>query len=49
MDPQPDICRVLAVAAQRGARVSHVVETHLDNEPWVLMAGRTPGLASAAP
>jgi len=42
VDPQRDICRVLVVATQRGARVSHVAETHLENQTWVLMAGRTP-------
>ena len=32
IDPQRDIDRVLALAAARGARVSHVFETHLHND-----------------
>jgi glyoxylase-like metal-dependent hydrolase (beta-lactamase superfamily II) len=32
VDPPRDIDQVLAVAARRGVRISHVVETHLHND-----------------
>jgi glyoxylase-like metal-dependent hydrolase (beta-lactamase superfamily II) len=32
IDPQRDIDRVLAVAASRGVRVTHVFETHIHND-----------------
>jgi hydroxyacylglutathione hydrolase len=32
VDPQRDIDRVLALAAARGLRISHVFETHLHND-----------------
>ena len=32
VDPQRDIDRVLALAAERGARITHVFETHLHND-----------------
>ena len=32
VDPQRDIDRVFAVAARRGVRISHVVETHIHND-----------------
>jgi len=32
VDPQRDIDRVLELIADRGARVSHVVETHIHND-----------------
>ena len=32
VDPQRDIDRVLAAAASRGARITHVFETHVHND-----------------
>ena len=32
VDPQRDIDRVLALAAVRGVRITHVFETHLHND-----------------
>ena len=32
IDPQRDIDRVLALAAARGVRITHVFETHLHND-----------------
>ncbi|TWD84345.1 glyoxylase-like metal-dependent hydrolase (beta-lactamase superfamily II) [Kribbella amoyensis] len=32
VDPQRDIDRILALAADRGVRITHVVETHLHND-----------------
>jgi glyoxylase-like metal-dependent hydrolase (beta-lactamase superfamily II) len=32
VDPQRDIDRVLALAAARGVRITHVFETHLHND-----------------
>ena len=32
IDPQRDIDRVLALAAERGVRVTHVFETHVHND-----------------
>jgi hydroxyacylglutathione hydrolase len=32
IDPQRDIDRVLAVAAERGVRITHVAETHIHND-----------------
>ena len=32
VDPQRDACRFLAVAAERGWRVTHVLETHVHND-----------------
>src|SRR5579859_3127432 len=32
IDPQRDIDRVLAMAAARGVRITHVFETHLHND-----------------
>ena len=32
VDPPRDIDRVIAAAARRGVRISHVVETHLHND-----------------
>ena len=43
VDPQRDIDRVLALAAARGVRITHVFETHLHND-YV-----TGGLALAPP
>src|SRR6478735_1425578 len=32
IDPQRDVDRVLAVVEERGARITHVLETHLHND-----------------
>lgn len=32
VDPQGHIDRVLAIAAEQGARVTHVLETHIHND-----------------
>ncbi|MFD9975206.1 MBL fold metallo-hydrolase, partial [Streptomyces sp. NPDC059017] len=32
MDPPRDVDQVLAAAARRGVRISHVVETHIHND-----------------
>jgi glyoxylase-like metal-dependent hydrolase (beta-lactamase superfamily II) len=42
VDPRRDIDRVMAVAARRGMRITHVVETHLHND---YVTGGTPAWA----
>ncbi len=51
VDPPRDIDRILAAAARRGVRISHVVETHLHNDYVTggLELGRLTGAAYLVP
>ncbi|WP_225094961.1 MBL fold metallo-hydrolase [Streptomyces sp. CoH27] len=51
VDPPRDIDRVIAAAAQRGVRISHVVETHVHNDYVTggLELARTTGAAYLVP
>ena len=51
VDPQRDIDRVLALAAERGVRITHVLETHVHNDyvsGGLELAGRTGATLPAA-